>query len=243
MPAIRNRHHANGSTTSTSATKLNGYSNGSDLSTSQMYRNEAQALAEKKLKLIQEEEDSISSNGYSSNNNKSNNKSQYCNGTTKTKLASPAASEDVFQDTCAQPTAHSRSFRSDNGNSNHHDNAEHIIIYDGQSNTSIAQTAKDQFAAALLRLQSGLDESSRRLQTVETKVDEFIKQQQQRNQQQAKAQQNNDTSNNKKGMGKFLSQHGATIVYVGWPVLVFLAMRALERRTLASTAAAAVAAK
>jgi len=177
---------------------LNGYS-----------QSEAEAIARKKIKCIEEEQEDLR--------------------TTRSAATMPN-NEEIFHDTCAQPVAHSRQKQVV---SNSKDNQEHVLIYDGQSNSSISQTAKDQFAAALLRLQSGLDESTRRLKEVESKVEGFIKQQQ-RNQQQSLPKE--DKNKSKKGLG-------LTLLYLGWPILVFLAMRTIERRnslgtTMASTASA-----
>lgn len=213
MPAIGKRYQANGA---------NGSSPSIATASQQFNDSEARAIASKKLQLIEEEMDQREqSNGFINTNGLNN------------AGGGAAQRDEVFQDTCAQPVAHSRQQQRNSDNS-----GEQILIYDGQNNTSIAQTAKDQFAAALLRLQNGLDESTKRLLVVESKVDDFIKQQQERNQLQSKR--NDMSSNNKKGMGKFLNQGTTTLLYLGWPVLVFFALRAIERRTLTSSAAAAV---
>lgn len=128
---------------------------------------------------------------------------------------------EVFHDTSALG-AHTTNRRSSS------QDTEPIVIYSTQSNTSIAQTAKDQMAAALLRLQSGLDSSTLRLSAIETRVDELVKQQRQKtrsNQEAPKAKRNNWLSPSS-------SSHLNTLIYLSWPVLVFVAMRALEKRAL-----------
>lgn len=167
----------------------------------------ADVLMSKKMQLLESE--SPQANGFNNNNNN----------------ATPES--EVFHDT------HTLSAHVGNKRSSQDD--EPIVIFDTQSNTSIAQTAKDQFAAALLRLQSGLDVSTQRLEAIEAKVDNLTKQQRQ---QQSKVQQNN--ADKKAGswattlLGK--GQFG-TLLYLGWPVLVFVAMRALERRSMLKNAA------
>lgn len=105
---------------------------------------------------------------------------------------------------------------------------EPIVIFDTQSNTSIAQTAKDQFAAALLRLQSGLDVSKQRLDSIEAKVENLTRQQRQ--------QSKPNSSGIKKASTwtKALLGDGrlGTLLYLSWPLFVFVAMKALERRSL-----------
>lgn len=105
---------------------------------------------------------------------------------------------------------------------------EPIVIFDTQNNTSISQTAKDQFAAALLRLQSGLDVSTQRLDAIETRIDDLVKQtRQQARQQQSKSESKSSWATTLVGNGKL-----GTLLYLSWPVLVFVALRTIERRNM-----------
>jgi hypothetical protein len=169
----------------------------------------ADVILSKKMQLMEQEQDQA--NGFHNNNN---NNSQDC---------------EEFHDT------HTLNVHSQPGNkrcppsSSRDNDDEPIVIFDTQNNTSISRTAKDQFAAALLRLQSGLDASSRRLDEIETKVNNLSKQQRQ--------QANKAGSDTKRGAGAgswalTLLGNGrlGALLYLSWPVFVFLAMRALERR-------------
>lgn len=102
-------------------------------------------------------------------------------------------------------------------------------IFGRNSNGSINQTAKDQFAAALLRLQADLDSTSKRLSELEVKLDKQAGKQQASGAGRA-------TGAGGKGAAKgyFSRDNLASVVYLGWPVLVFLAIRAFERRSLAA---------
>lgn len=88
----------------------------------------------------------------------------------------------------------------------------------GFEQTSIGRSAKDQFADALLRLQSDLDNTTGRLDELATKVDgiQSSGRRSQQQQQQTKSSANRTTAE--------------TLFYIGWPVLVFFAIRGLERR-------------
>ena len=157
-------------------------------------------LANKKLDIIEQEHN------------------QFNNGTLLNNRSQQETAE-VFHDT------HSLGAHASAKSSNLDD--EPIVIFDTQSNTSIAQTAKDQFAAALLRLQSGLDDSSSRLDAIESKIDDIVRQQRQQ------TTRTNQASSNSSGWLYFTSDtRYRTILYLSWPVLVFVAMRALEKRAL-----------
>lgn len=130
--------------------------------------------------------------------------------------------EEVFLDTCALG-AHAKRKLAENGEPV-------VVVFDGQNNTSISQTAKDQFAAALLRLQANLDDSTKRLFSVESKLDELEKQhQQQKQSQRAVSRSQNAVA---KSGGWTSSQNTRTLLYLGWPILVFFAIRAFERRAI-----------
>lgn len=90
-----------------------------------------------------------------------------------------------------------------------------------------SQTAKDQFAASLLKLQADLDFTTNRLSSIETTIDNLTRQQKQ---QQQLANKKSET--NKKKSAIFNKSNLANLVYFGWPVLVFIAMRAIEKRRL-----------
>ena len=158
-----------------------------------------EALLNKKMQLL-ENDGTHQANGFDNNNK-------------------PAEGE-VFHDT--------QTLSAHVGNKKFSQDDEPIVIFDTQTNTSIAQTAKDQFAAALLRLQSGLDVSTQRLEAIEAKIDNLSKQQRQHGKL--------HDANSKKaatwteallGKGRL-----GTLLYMSWPVLVFVAMRALERRSM-----------
>lgn len=102
---------------------------------------------------------------------------------------------------------------------NNKNNNEPVQVFsDDQDQSSFAHTVQDQFAGALLRLQTSLDKTDKRIASIETRLNEFARQTAHRQQPKAS-----------KGR---LSQHLSTIAFFGWPIVVFLAMRALERRSL-----------
>lgn len=197
MPAIRNRQHL---------LAANGINQNGDIRTKTTI-NDQELLATKKLKQINEEY------GTTTNNK--------MNGKLTSEFHSNQQDEEIFLDTNSLG-AHNNI----KNKTKSQENDEPIVIFDGQSNSSIAQTARDQFAAALLRLQTGLDESTKRLSTIENKLEDVIRQ---RN----SLGRSKSHSDNKSG-GGFLGRGQLTsIIYLGWPVLVYFAMRAIERRSLA----------
>lgn len=100
------------------------------------------------------------------------------------------------------------------------------IIFDGaNTRTSIGHSARDQMAAALLRLQAQLDTSSQRLAAVETKLENLTRRH---------MQQSRESSMKQSGAKGLLSRDNLTnLAYLTWPILVFVAMRAIERRAAA----------
>lgn len=102
-----------------------------------------------------------------------------------------------------------------------HPQDEQILIIN-QSN-SIHKSMQDQFASSILRLQADLDTTSQRLGRLETKIEQIQRQQKQSSP--------NSTAN-LRGFSKERSQRIiSTLVQFGWPVIVYLAFRAIERRT------------
>lgn len=91
--------------------------------------------------------------------------------------------------------------------------------------TSINQTARDQFAVALLRLQTDLDAASRRLTEVESRVDGINRLQRNRDAQ-IKA--------STKSSGLFCRDNLVSLAYLSWPIIIIVAMKAIERRSVAS---------
>jgi len=97
-------------------------------------------------------------------------------------------------------------------------------IFD-QNNSSIGQSARDQFAVALLRLQADLDSTGQRLAQIESKVDKL-------NLNKQRAGKTTDAGRGDKRSGLFGGNNMSTIMYLSWPLIVFVAMRAIERRSL-----------
>lgn len=108
------------------------------------------------------------------------------------------------------------------------DDEEPLIF--NSNGTSMIRTARDQFAIALLSLQADLEATSRRLAEIETKVSTVNKQQQQQNLAAAAAARSRE---NAKG-GLFNKENLTSLVYLSWPVVVFFAIRAIERRSMAA---------
>lgn len=87
------------------------------------------------------------------------------------------------------------------------------------------ETAKDQFAAALLRLQTDLDSTNKRMLDIEIKMESLIKKQESKNNQSKQK-----ATNSSKGHVILNWDNLGNLVYFGWPIVVYLAMRAIERR-------------
>lgn len=102
-------------------------------------------------------------------------------------------------------------------------NEEDPIIFNAD-NSSINQSAKDQFAVALLRLQADLDATSHRLTEMESKVDKI------RNATAQSTQPKQVYAGKVVRKSLFSRDNIASLIYLGWPVVVFLAMRAIEKR-------------
>lgn len=89
---------------------------------------------------------------------------------------------------------------------------------------SVGESAKGQFAAALLRLQMDLDTTNRRLNGLESKLDAAI----------SSKPRNERVRETEARRDRFLSRDNMyTLIYLSWPLVVFLTMRAIERRSLA----------
>lgn len=108
-------------------------------------------------------------------------------------------------------------------------NDEKIPIFGDQNNEQqqgpFGQSVKDQFAISLLRLQKDLDATNFKLNEVETRIDAIYRQNS-LNQEKL----NKQTKNNKSSL--FNRDNMFTLMYFGWPVVVFIAMRAFERRSI-----------
>lgn len=101
-----------------------------------------------------------------------------------------------------------------------------IFTGDHEIETSIGRSAKDQFADALLRLQSDLHNNTERLSELANKVEKINLSSSRGGRMQQ--QQNNKSS-------PVLNRDNiTTLFYFSWPVMVFLAIRAYERRSLSS---------
>lgn len=97
----------------------------------------------------------------------------------------------------------------------HDSEIEDIPIFSDQYKVgqgSFDQGVRDQFAMSLLRLQQDLDLTNRKLSEVENKIDAI------------KRQRLNMQTNRHNGNPMY------TLMYFGWPVVVFIAIRAFERR-------------
>lgn len=107
-------------------------------------------------------------------------------------------------------------------------NDEKIPIF--SSNTGETnQSVKDQFAVALLRLQHDLDATNQKLGQVETRLDAINRQV-------------TGFGNKQKGAagranksGLFSKDNMYNLMYLSWPVVVFIAMRAIEKRSLSGS--------
>lgn len=123
---------------------------------------------------------------------------------------------DTFADTFTlTPKQHSRPSQQDQ---------EPIEIYN--------KSARDQFAAALLKLQNDLDLTSKKLHDIENKMDSF----QSKIARQQQADKDKATKAAAKSSGLFnKSNITANLIYFGWPVVVYLAFRAIERRNAAAS--------
>lgn len=106
---------------------------------------------------------------------------------------------------------------------------EQIFIFgkDKQPNKgNINNSIRDQFAASLLRLQANLDEQNSRLVDLEAKLDTI---------QRSRRQQGNKDKKSKGALGGLIGDITlGKLAYLSWPILVFVAMRAIERRSNSS---------
>lgn len=175
------------------------------------------SLLKKKLVMLEDKLDNNISDTNNNNNNNNSNNNQ-------------SDSEEMYGD--AQTIgSHPTQFAGKFANTD-----EKIPIFTNQNNEHQHQqnnlfgpSIKDQFATALLRLQQDLDATNQKLNDIETKVDSISKQNL-NNRQQSNRQQTSGA--NKKG---FLSKNSMyTLMYFGWPVVVFIAMRALEKKSLSN---------
>lgn len=89
---------------------------------------------------------------------------------------------------------------------------------------SVGESAKGQFASALLRLQIDLDATNRRLNGLESKLDAAL----------SSKPRNERVKGTEARRDRLLSRDNMyTLIYLSWPLVVFLTMRAIERRSLA----------
>lgn len=93
----------------------------------------------------------------------------------------------------------------------------------GEVETSIGRSAKDQFADALLRLQSDLHNATERLSDLEKKVDKINM-----------SRGGPPIQESKSKFSVFDRNNVTTLLYFSWPVVVFLAIRAIEKRSASS---------
>lgn len=119
-----------------------------------------------------------------------------------------SANDDTFADTFAHQQKSA--------------NQDHLIQVFSQNQMSTSGP-HDQFAAALLRLQADLDSASQRMSAIEAKLEASIKARQQQQRQQVTPGKRADLLS-----GRNLT---ASLVYLAWPVVVYAAMRAVERRS------------
>lgn len=115
-------------------------------------------------------------------------------------------------------TKRATKFLSDNNND------EPLQVFDGSQTSSFVHTVQDQFAGALLRLQTSLDKTDQRIASLEKRLNEFARQIAQRQQQ----------SSSRNSSKIPLAKHLPTLAYLGWPILVYLTMKAMERRSVAA---------
>lgn len=220
---------ANGNST---ADKMDA--NGYTASTQQANGDDTAAMkraARKKLALIESEQQAFNHKRATRQNNiNNNNKSE--------------ESVDVFSDTSCQAAAAAAHARLATAPT-HSD--EPIVFSAKQSNaaTQMGGLMRDQMAAALLRLQAGLDATDTRLGELEKRVDSLATATQ-RAQAAASASSSAKAaaSRNKSHASAILDTLGGPtgIAYLAWPVLVCLALRAYERRALAASITSSAAA-
>lgn len=105
-----------------------------------------------------------------------------------------------------------------------------VLVFPNQRGTSsIGKSVNGQFAAALLRLQVDLDATCKRLSGLETRLDSAISKTQTR-----ETQEKAREAAAKKRSNLFTKDNVYTLIYLSWPVVVYMTMRAIERRSLAS---------
>lgn len=108
-------------------------------------------------------------------------------------------------------------------------NDDKIPIFTDQGNeeqSSFSQSIKDQFAIALLRLQQDLDATNSKLNDIEAKVNSITRQNSDNRHQ--------NRSKNRDRTGFFNKDNIYSLIYFGWPVVVFIAMRAIEKKSLSA---------
>lgn len=214
MPAqMRNRHN-----------HQNNSSSNHDIDGAQIHLDkQSELLAKKKLTLIEQEE----------NNNFINNHVNLTNGNDKVygRLNGVHNEEnndnnddknEVFSDMKTTVDSLHKKLNSSQD--------DQIFIFgraQQQNNESFRNSIRDQFAESLLKLQADLDGTSDRLNELEARIS-AIQQRQQRQQ--------SSTESLNKSQGKFRKLLDdpvvSKLIFLGWPILVFVTMRAIERRSI-----------
>lgn len=107
--------------------------------------------------------------------------------------------------------------------STNHPQDDQILIISRNSNdnnNNIHKSMEDQFASSLLRLQAGLDSTTARLQELENKINQIQKKQ------------NQLATNSSSSPKDRNTQIILTLIQLGWPLVVYVAIKAIERRAL-----------
>lgn len=86
-------------------------------------------------------------------------------------------------------------------------------------------TLQDRFASALLRLQSDLDESCQRVEELKLRITKLEK---------SSSSSSSVSSSRPFSIKNALLSNLVPLAYLGWPMLVYLAMRAYERKLMLS---------
>lgn len=202
MPAIRNHNHKGLSDGANGLKSPNGYGNGINCQDSR--------LLNKKLNMLLDDDQPPSTSKSESIQHKQ------APTTVDDVTNNNYLEEDSFADT--QFVASAR----------HSDDHASIGIFSNQS-LAPSTAIRDQFADALLRLQTDLDSTSRRLADLEQQVQSVTRMNDQVQRQQK--QQASDRPTGKKS-SLFSGKNASRLLFLSWPILVYVAMRAIERRSL-----------
>lgn len=129
--------------------------------------------------------------------------------------------EEIFTDA----TANQKRF----GDQKNATSQESLADIFSNDSSMVNPTQQDQFAAALVRLQTDLSSTDSRLNAIEAKVDRILQDQRQRSSARAHLRQPRDQTRSLSILNRLTSTQ--SLISFAWPVVIYLMMRLMERRS------------